>query len=45
MIHEFDITAYGAVGDGKTDCTAAIQKAMDDAAAVEGTVLVPPENI
>lgn len=42
MIHEFDITAYGAVGDGKTDCTAAIQKAMDDAAAVEGTVLVPP---
>ena len=42
MINQFDITAYGAVGDGKTDCTAAIQKALDDAAAVEGTVLVPP---
>ena len=25
---DFDITKYGAVGDGKTDCTAAIAKAI-----------------
>ncbi len=38
----FDITAFGAVGDGHTDCTAAIQAALDEAARVEGVVLVPP---
>ncbi len=38
----FDITEFGAVGDGKTVCTAAIQAAMDAAAACRGTVLVPP---
>ncbi len=38
----FDITAYGAVGDGKTDCTAAVQRALDDAAVDGGKVLVPP---
>ena len=38
----FDITDFGAVGDGCTDCTAAIQAALDEAARVEGTVLVPP---
>lgn len=42
MTNVFDITVYGAVGDGATDCTAAIQKALDDAAAVEGVVIVPP---
>ena len=42
MTHPFDITTYGAVGDGKTDCTAASQRALDDAAAVEGVTLVPP---
>ena len=42
MKNTFDITAYGAVGDGLTDSTAAIQKALDDAAAVEGKVIVPP---
>ena len=41
MTNVFDITAYGAVGDGKTDCTAAIQQALDDAAKVEGKVVVP----
>ncbi len=38
----FDITAYGAVGDGRTDCTEAIQKALDDAALCRGVVTVPP---
>ena len=38
----FYITDYGAVGDGKTDCTAAVQAALDDAGKVEGTVIVPP---
>ncbi|MCQ2431695.1 MAG: right-handed parallel beta-helix repeat-containing protein [Clostridia bacterium] len=38
----FDITAYGAVGDGKTDCTKAIQAALDDAAQCRGVVTVPP---
>lgn len=38
----FDITAYGAVGDGSTDCTKAIQKALDDASSCQGQVVVPP---
>ncbi len=38
----FDITNYGAVGDGVTDCTAAIQAAMDAAAQCMGEILVPP---
>ena len=42
MTNVFDITAYGAVGDGMTDCTAAIQAALDDAAKTEGKVVVPP---
>lgn len=42
MTNIFDITTYGAVGDGRTDCTEAIRKALADAAAVEGTVIVPP---
>jgi hypothetical protein len=29
-----DITAYGAVGDGETDCTAAVNAAMEDGVAV-----------
>ena len=41
-VNTFDITDYGAVGDGVTDCTAAVQAALDDAGRVEGTVIVPP---
>lgn len=38
----FDITKYGAVGDGKTDCTKAFKKAIDKCSASGGgTVLVP----
>lgn len=42
MINVFDITDFGAVGDGKTDCTAAIQTALDRAGEVHGCVTVPP---
>ena len=38
----FDITEFGAVGDGVTICTEAIQKALDAAAACRGAVTVPP---
>ena len=38
----FDIRAYGAVGDGVADCTAAIQAALDAAVAARGgTVFIP----
>jgi len=37
----FDISRYGAVPDGKTDCTAAIQSAIDAASGPGGVVLVP----
>lgn len=37
----FDVRAMGAKGDGKTDDTAAIQKALDDCGKTGGTVKLP----
>ena len=44
MTNIFDITAFGAVGDGVTDNTAAIQAALDAASECRGVVQVPPGN-
>jgi hypothetical protein len=38
----FDIRSFGAVGDGATENTAAIQRAIDEAGKKGGIVLVPP---
>jgi len=40
--HDFDITQSGAVGDGATDCTAAIEKAIDACAEAGGGRVVVP---
>jgi len=39
---EFSVREFGAVGDGKTDDTAAIQRAIDTAAGTGGVVYLPP---
>ena len=44
MTNIFDITAFGAIGDGVFDCTQAIQAALDAAGEVRGAVVVPPGN-
>ena len=36
-----DVRDFNAVGDGKTDSTASIQKALDKAAKTNGTVFIP----
>ena len=36
-----DCRAFGAVGDGRTDNTAAFQKAIDAAAETQATIYVP----
>lgn len=42
--NEFIITRFGAKGDAKTINTVAIQKAIDAAAKVGGTVIIPSGN-
>ncbi|MBQ5973036.1 MAG: right-handed parallel beta-helix repeat-containing protein [Oscillospiraceae bacterium] len=42
MINVFDITEFGAVGDGAADCTGAIRAACAAAEQVGGVVAVPP---
>ncbi len=42
MTNVFNVTDFGAVSDGVTDCTAAFQKAIDEAEKVKGSVIVPP---
>ena len=44
MINVFDITDFGAVGDGITDSSAAVQLALDAAKNCMGSVVVPPGN-
>ncbi len=39
---DFDVTNFGAVADGSTDSTQAIQSAIDAAATAAGRVVVPP---
>ncbi|WP_276255845.1 glycoside hydrolase family 28 protein [Halomontanus rarus] len=41
---EFDVTEYGAVGDGEERCTEAIQSAIDAAADAGGGVVAIPEG-
>ena len=41
MKHSFDITEFGAIADGNTDCTTAIQAALDEARKVQGKVVIP----
>jgi polygalacturonase len=41
----YDVTSYGAVGDGKTDNSKAIQNAIDDCSKTGGTVYFPGNNI
>ena len=42
VVAAYSVLDYGAVGDGKTDCTAAFKRALNDLKAIGGgTVFVP----
>src|SRR5688500_7617005 len=41
---DFDITKYGAVGDGKASCTAAIRKTIAACSAAGGGTVVVPDG-
>jgi polygalacturonase len=42
---EFNITSYGAAGDGKTDCTNAFKSAIEDCAKNGGGKVIVPKGI
>ncbi len=42
---EFDVTRYGAKADGKTDCTAAFRKAIEEASRAGGGRVVVREGV
>lgn len=42
---EFAVTGYGAIGDGKTDCTAAIARAIAECNGAGGGRVVFPEGV
>ena len=42
---DFEITHFGAVGDGRADCTAAIRKAIDACTAAGGGRVVVPDGV
>jgi hypothetical protein len=42
QVTNFNVVSFGAVGDGQNDDTSAIQLAVNAAAAVGGTVYLPP---
>ncbi len=39
--HEYVITQYGAVGDGKSDCSVIINKLIEDLPASGGVIVIP----
>jgi polygalacturonase len=41
----YNITSYGAVGDGLTDCTGAFKKAIDECSKNGGGMVLVPEGI
>jgi hypothetical protein len=44
MTYLFDVTCFGAIGDGITDDTAAIQAAIDAATGTGAAVILPPAS-
>jgi polygalacturonase len=42
---DYDVTKFGAVGDGKTDCTAAFRKAIEKCNAEGGGRVIVPKGV